>query len=383
MFGSLALFGRIAIALLALSGSAFAQDAWRVQKASGEVWIAAAGAQQVALTPAATIKPGDRIRTGRNGRVLLTRNSESILISPNTMIGVPTEASEGLTTTILQESGSILLEVEKKVQKHFEVETPYLVAVVKGTQFQVTVDRRGSRVDVMSGAVEVSDLKSGQNALVMPGQIAKVLSQGPGGLSLSGAGNLDPIKHGTPRAPRLTPAPAVLQRDANRASQPVTIKAALGEVKLDFNKVTKGLARSEDSARSASARNRDANANTRQGNGAVGTVAAVLGVGGNNSGNGNGSGGVGNAVGNTVGSVSNGLGNTVGGVSNALGNTVGGVSNSLGNTVGGVGNALGNTVGGVSNGLGNTVGGVGSALGNTVGNVGNGLGGLLGKLGKK
>ena len=371
MLGSLTLLGRVAITLLALGGSALAQDAWRVQKASGEVWIASSGAQQVALTPSATINPGDRIRTGRNGRVLLVRNSESILISPNTIIGVPAEASEGLTTTILQESGSILLDVEKKVQKHFEVETPYLVAVVKGTQFQVTVDRRGSRVDVTSGAVEVSDLKSGQNALVMPGQIAKVLSQGPGGLSLSGAGNLDPIKQGTPRAPRFSPAPAVLPRDTNRASQPVTIKAALGDVKLDFNKVTKGLARSDDSARNGGARNRNANANTKQGNGAVGTVAAVLGVGGNN-GNDSGAGGVGNTVGNTVGSVSNGLSNTVGGVSTTLGNTVGGVSTTLGNTVGGV-----------SNGLGNTVGGVGNALGNTVGNVGNGLGGLLGKLGKK
>ena len=86
------------------------------------------------------MKPGDTIRTGRNGRVLLVRGEETILISPNSVIGLPTEKKDGLATTILQQAGSILLEVEKRNVKHFEVETPYLAAVVKGTQFRVSVN---------------------------------------------------------------------------------------------------------------------------------------------------------------------------------------------------------------------------------------------------
>jgi FecR protein len=110
------------------------------------------------------LKPGDTIRTGRNGRVLLVRGEETILVAPNSVIGLPRRRRTGLATTILQQAGSILLEVEKQNVKHFEVETPYLAAVVKGTQFSVTVDRERTSVSVLRGQVEVSDFKSGQIA---------------------------------------------------------------------------------------------------------------------------------------------------------------------------------------------------------------------------
>ena len=127
------------------------------------------------------LKPGDTIRTGRNGRVLLVRGEETILISPNSVVGVAAEKKDGLSTTILQQAGSILLEVEKRNVKHFEVETPYLAAVVKGTQFSVTVEcRQAPRVDVQRGQVEVSDFKSGQIAQVMPGQAATSFDQRQG-----------------------------------------------------------------------------------------------------------------------------------------------------------------------------------------------------------
>ena len=145
------------------------------------------------------MKPGDTIRTGRNGRVLLVRGEETILVSPNSVIGLPTEKKDGLSTTILQQAGSILLEVEKRNVKHFEVETPYLAAVVKGTQFRVSVNATSTSVDVLRGQVEVADFKSGQIAQVMPGQHATAFAHGKPGLSLSGSGTLNPIEQGKPR----------------------------------------------------------------------------------------------------------------------------------------------------------------------------------------
>ncbi|MGZ3292816.1 MAG: FecR domain-containing protein, partial [Xanthobacteraceae bacterium] len=137
-------FSRIltmAFVLGAASGALAAEDGvWRVSKSSGEVWTTTSGAQQASLTQEDVLKPGDTIRTGRNGRVLLVRGEETILVSPNSVIGLPTEKKDGLSTTILQQAGSVLLEVEKRNVKHFEVETPYLAAVVKGTQFRVTVN---------------------------------------------------------------------------------------------------------------------------------------------------------------------------------------------------------------------------------------------------
>ena len=45
--------------------------------------------QQASLKTDDVLKPGDTIRTGRNGRVLLVRGEESILIAPNSVVGLP------------------------------------------------------------------------------------------------------------------------------------------------------------------------------------------------------------------------------------------------------------------------------------------------------
>jgi hypothetical protein len=282
MFGRIGLRRALMAALIlgTASGASAAEDGvWSVSKSSGEVWVAANGAQQASLTDDGTLKPGDTIRTGRNGRVLLVRGEETILISPNSVVGLPAEKKEGLSTTIIQQAGSILLEVEKRNVKHFEVETPYLAAVVKGTQFSVTVNAGSTKVGVLRGQVEVSDFKTGQIAQVMPGQAATAFEHGKAGLSLSGAGTFNPIEHGKPRASAIeripvpksglsTPRNAAnghaihalgpidkgtkaarvpAQSDqAARVSAPkagvVRISNSLGEVKLNFHKVTHGLA---------------------------------------------------------------------------------------------------------------------------------------------
>jgi hypothetical protein len=213
MFGKI---GTIAAPLLLLAAlqvgvAAAADNVWRVSKSSGEVSLTTADGQQSALADGAVVKPGDNVRTGQTGRVLLTRGEESMLISPNSAMGIPLEKKSDLSTTIIQQAGSILLEVEKRNVKHFSVETPYLAAVVKGTQFRVTVNKDDSRVDVVRGQVEVSDFKSGKYALVQPGQTAEVSPLKSIGLLLSGPGSLSPIQQGTPRVAALNipAAPAI------------------------------------------------------------------------------------------------------------------------------------------------------------------------------
>src|SRR4051812_13239446 len=188
---------------LGAATSALAADdgAWTVSKSSGEVWLTSTGAQPASLKQEELLKPGDTIRTGRTGRVLLKRGEESMLVSPNSVVGVPAQKKEGLSTTIMQQAGSILLEVEKRNVKHFEVETPYLAAVVKGTQFRVTVNAGKTTVEVVRGQVEVADFKSGQIAQVMAGQHATAFANGKTGLSLGGTGTFSPIEQGKPRAP--------------------------------------------------------------------------------------------------------------------------------------------------------------------------------------
>jgi hypothetical protein len=278
------LMAAMAITIGAHAG-ALAEDGapWSIRKSSGEVWITAEGIAQASLTPESQLKSGDTIRTGRNGRVLLMRGEESILVSPNSVIGIPGEKKDGLSTTILQQAGSILLEVEKRNVKHFEVETPYLAAVVKGTQFRVSVNAAGTSVDVLRGQVEVADFKSGQIAQLLPGQMATALAQGKTGLTLSGSGTFNPIEQGKPRAPSIQrimvpknglpaprnatngqhirsfatlpnsvgatggPKPGIATSQAGLRAAPahnaLRISSPLGEVRLNFHQVTHGLAR--------------------------------------------------------------------------------------------------------------------------------------------
>lgn len=183
------------------SAAAIADDdnaVWHVSNAFGNVWVTVGGVQHASLSHSRILKPGDSIRTGQNGRALLVHGQEYILISPNSAIEIPRETKQGLLTTIIQRAGSIVLEVEKRNVKHFEVETPLLAALVKGTKFRITIEKNNSYVDVLRGEVEVSDFRSGQYALVEPGQTAKVSAQ-QSGLSLSGPGPLGSIQQGMPR----------------------------------------------------------------------------------------------------------------------------------------------------------------------------------------
>jgi hypothetical protein len=278
-FGVLRRILGTALVLAAASSACTAEEgAWSVSRSSGEVWITTTGAEQVSLRPEEVLKPGDTIRTGRNGRVLLVRGEETILLAPNSVIGLPAEKKEGLSTTIVQQAGSILLEVEKRNVKHFEVETPYLAAVVKGTQFSVTVNPASTSVEVRRGQVEVSDFKSGQIAQVMPGQVATAFANGKPGLSLSGSGTFNPIEQGKPRASSIervpvpksglsaprdaangklihalgqiggvkmsaaTLEPQQASGDTSGGRKGARIAVALGEVRLNFQKVTHGLA---------------------------------------------------------------------------------------------------------------------------------------------
>src|SRR5262249_49772573 len=142
--------------------------------------------------------------------------------------------------------------------------------VVKGTEFRVSLDGRGANVEVLGGRVEVTDFKTGQYTLVLPGQAAKVLASGAGGLSLSGSGKFNPIEHGSPRPSPFerTPVPkgglamptdvsngktvhalgaidaankSFASADTGHGHSPLRISVPLGEVTLNYAKATNGL----------------------------------------------------------------------------------------------------------------------------------------------
>ena len=160
------------VTAMMMASAAHADDLWQVDSQSGDVRVAVEGVTLVSLGDARTLPAGTRISTGSTGRMVLRRGDEAIVVAPNTSIELAPESRQGLATTIIQSIGTILLSVDKKEQQHFEVETPYLAAVVKGTKFAVTVADGKSSVHVVQGAVEVLDFASGSGLAAIAAMMA-------------------------------------------------------------------------------------------------------------------------------------------------------------------------------------------------------------------
>ena len=351
----------LAAAFVLAASTAFAADGdtWTVSRFSGEVWLAGSDVQQASLKQEDVLKPGDTVRTGRNGRVLLKRGEEMIMLAPNSVVGIPAQKKEGLSTTIVQQAGTILLDVEKRNVKHFEVETPYLAAVVKGTQFRVTVNAGRTTVDVIRGQVEVSDFKSGQIAQVMAGQHATAFANGKTGLSLGGAGTLSPIEHGKPRAPSIERVPvprnglAAPRHAASGQNTPANalppkhgvtrISASIGEVRVNFHRVTNGLAHGGSPGTGASRGSSEARTVWNSSPPGLETAAANNGLGENSNGNGAAASAAGRANASAAAAAAGGNANSGNGNGNSgNGNSGNGNGNGNGNEVGGGNGANGN-----------------------------------------
>ena len=173
---------------------------WQVAKMSGQVYVQQGPVQLASLSAGLTLDNGAVVVTKKNGRALLVRGQQTMIVSPNSMVTLP--ADSGRFTRILERIGQVEYNVDHQQRPHFTVETPYLAAVVKGTRFQVRVFKDGASVRVLRGRVEVTDLKSGQKVDVLAGQKAVVSKVG--GLAIAGTGMIQPIKQGKPVKQGLT-----------------------------------------------------------------------------------------------------------------------------------------------------------------------------------
>ena len=400
-------YAAIALAMVVFSNTGHAESAWQVESSSGDVWIAQEGATPVSLGSKQALASGTMLTTGATGRVIIRRGEEAIVVAPNTSIQLAPQSKQGLATTIIQSIGTILLSVDKKDHQHFEVETPYLAAVVKGTKFAVTVANGKSSVHVVQGAVEVMDFESGDVGMVRPGQTADVSAGSGVGLSVSGPGAVTPAKAlRTGRTPRAiapasraaspgNPAPSVASPDSQA---PVRIKATMGVQTLDVPAATGGLVRQSVPGTTAAAAQSNvgaavsaaANAGSKANGNANGLVnRAALSSSAPNGGNGLSLGGglsngaaAGNSGGNGGGlalgasngnSGGNGGGLALGASNGNAGGNGGGLA--LGASVGNSGGNGGGLALGASNGNGGGLA-LGATNGNAGGNSGNNGGGL-------
>lgn len=126
-----------------------------VTAAQGDVRIAFSGSPRAA-TPGLAFELPAAVRTGRDGSVDLRQGDTTLGIGPDTQLDFPAPAESGATIDrVLQPLGNAFYSVGPRRNRRLRVETPYLVAVIKGTQFNVAVLKDSSAISLYEGRLEV------------------------------------------------------------------------------------------------------------------------------------------------------------------------------------------------------------------------------------
>lgn len=171
--------------MLATASQTALADEWIAERLRGGVMQLQNG-QWTALERGAVVPDGRTVRTGPDGRLELVRGQERISLAADTEISIRDAAGQKMTS-VMQSSGMVTIEAERRNVQHFSVQTPVLAAVVKGTQFSVTYRDGQARVDVQSGVVQVQDSAHEMVVDVTRGQVAEAGQDRP--LDVSGPGS--------------------------------------------------------------------------------------------------------------------------------------------------------------------------------------------------
>lgn len=173
-------------ALLCAIGAAGADD-WTVNRVSPPAMFSTDGKGWTPLTRGMDVPNSAWINTGPTGRVALRRGVDTMLIGAYSLVAVVERGSTARPNTTLHERfGDVTVDLQKRNHDQMTVKTPFMAAVVKGTKFTVSSNRRSAKLSVARGLVEVSDARGGQTARVGAGGMAQ-LSGARGALALSGS----------------------------------------------------------------------------------------------------------------------------------------------------------------------------------------------------
>lgn len=169
---------------------------WRVVVVTGQVRSRVSGGDWLPVAEGRIIGDRTRIETGEDGQLLLFNGRDSIAVSPGTSLVLPTGQQDSGVMSIIQDSGTARYDVESRRSsgswrhdlvdtgrprasdapsaERFQVETPYLAAIVKGTTFSVSVAQDQASVNVHEGLVAVRDSRSGASRDIEAGRAGTV-----------------------------------------------------------------------------------------------------------------------------------------------------------------------------------------------------------------
>ena len=234
----------VALPLLAaslfVSPAAFAVDSGDIVVVGikGEVHFTVNGAAR-ALRPGGVLVPPATVRTGRDGTVDLKQGATTVSVGPETLLEFPALEKRGAPIDrILQPRGNAFYDIGKREGRKLRIETPYLVGVVKGTQFNVAAQDDSTTISLFEGLLEVRaaddstavDLKAGEIASRKRGDKSISVTKMDGGKAPAssprppaGSGSND---GGSPTSPRTPPERSEGTRHVDSDVTPIAVPGA-------------------------------------------------------------------------------------------------------------------------------------------------------------
>ena len=216
---------------------------WAVTQASGDVRHRTGGffsTEWQKLRVGDVVGAAAEIRTGRNSRVVLRHRKTTITATSESRLALPGSSAFSGAYRVLQNLGTLLYNIKERANgmAAFEVETPYLVALVKGTVFTVNASAEEASVELSEGVVKVQPTGGGTGATLAAGQTARVTRASGADVIVGGRG-ADRRSSVKPRAPtRLAMAntertgPAAGGGNATTRKDPGTGRASTGTESL-------------------------------------------------------------------------------------------------------------------------------------------------------
>lgn len=146
------------------------------------------GEHLIAVSASTRVTLPAQIKTGVDGMLDLKDGDSLVHIGPNSTVALPDAGKAGsLVDHYLQSAGSALYNIQSRHGRPMSVETPYLVSVVKGTVFTISVEDGASSVTLMEGSLDVSAPGGRQHVLLKPNQSIRH-AVGDGSLVVTPAG---------------------------------------------------------------------------------------------------------------------------------------------------------------------------------------------------
>jgi hypothetical protein len=169
---SLAAFALVLAAYLPQPAFALDTGDIVVESVTGEVRVTMKGAV-TAVRAGGVLELPATIDTGRAGAIELRQGATTISVGPETRLEFPAlEKRGGPIDRVVQPRGNAFYNIGKRAGRRLRVETPYLVGVIKGTQFNVAAQDEATTISLFEGLLEVHasddssvvDLKAGEIA---------------------------------------------------------------------------------------------------------------------------------------------------------------------------------------------------------------------------